>query len=455
MTATYYDRRAERTVAEAAAEQARAAAEATRAETALRLERERRRMDAETAAADRQDRADRAETKAARRRERRAESRKARAERAAAVRRGAGALASAVITRAPLAVGGIAMGAPIVIAWRGQMEFAGQVMHLGALAPALPVALEGAAWYLAYLTHRAIKGRLPAGGYRVWTWGLASLAAAMNLWHGAQAHGVQAGVVLALASLLGILLWELTASLAVQTESKRTATEIRRAAWRRVRYPRLSWAAASIRAAHGADCSIDQAWAAAWIDRYGVGPESSRRERKLARSIVRHQSKADRRAARNGRLSIVAGSIVGRPSIASASIDVERIDLAPIGAVPEPIDRPAIEPTPAPIDPAPGPGAPVDDRADAVTGTGGPAEDGRAPQADRPIPIDFGAVPIESAPPTRGRSIGAHREALRTAIEAGSIDPAQATAEGIRKILRCAPKTAQTLRDEIRTEATA
>lgn len=313
MAATYYDRRAERTAAQAEADATRAAAEATRAETALRVERERRRMEDAASAADRHDRIEHAEHKASRRRARRTERKRARAALAAATRRGAGALVATVLTRAPVVVGGIAMGAPIAIAWRGQLEFAEKVMHLGVLAPALPIALEGAAWYLAFLTHRAIKAHLPAGGYRAWTWGLASLAAAMNLWHGWKAYGPQAGVVLALASLLGILLWELTASLAVQTESKRSAAEIRRAAWRRVRYPRLSWAAVSIRAARGEDCTTDQAWVAAWIDRYGIGPDASQRDRKLARSILRHQSKADRRAAKDGRLSIVEGAILGRP----------------------------------------------------------------------------------------------------------------------------------------------
>ncbi|WP_248959815.1 hypothetical protein [Sphaerisporangium perillae] len=156
----------------------------------------------------------------------------------------------------------------------------------------------------------------------------------MNLWHGWKAYGPQAGVVLALASLLGILLWELTASLAAKAASKRSAAEIRRAAWRRVRYPRLSWAAASIRAARGEDCTTDQAWAAAWIDRYGIGPEASKRDRKLARSILRHQGKADRRTAKDGRLSVVDGAIVGRPQDAPVP-EVER--------VPEPEPDPVAE----------------------------------------------------------------------------------------------------------------
>uniref|UniRef100_UPI003F496153 DUF2637 domain-containing protein n=1 Tax=Sphaerisporangium sp. CA-236357 TaxID=3240030 RepID=UPI003F496153 len=316
---TYYDSRAARTVAaaeaeatRAEAEATRAEAEATRAETALRLEQARMQMAADAVAADRRDREARAATKAARRRLRRDEKQRARVARAAALRSGGRALAAAVADRAPLMLGGVAMSAPILLAWSGQMAFAREVMHLGALAPTLPIALEGSVWYVAYLTHRAIRAHLPIGRYRAATWVLACIAAGMNAWHGIQSSakdGLQVGAALALASLLGIALWELTASLTARTESKRSAAEIRRAAWRRIRYPRLSYAAASIRAARGEACTVDEAWTAAWVDRYGVGPDSSRRDRRLARRIIATQRKADREAAKDGALTIVDGRI--------------------------------------------------------------------------------------------------------------------------------------------------
>lgn len=306
---TYYDARAARTVASAEAEATRAAAEATRAETELRLERERRQMRREAMDDERRDRAERAVDKAMRHKDR-----------TARLRKGAGALAAAVVDRAPLMLGGVAMSAPIVLAWSGQMAFAREVMHLGVLAPTLPIALEGSVWYVAYLTHRAIRAHLPIGRYRAATWALAAVAAGMNAWHGAQSFGkdgVQVGVALALASLLGIALWELTASLSARSESKRSAAEIRRAAWRRVRYPRLSYAAASIRAARGEACTVDAAWDAAWVDRFGVGPQASRRDRRLARRIVATQRKADSAAAKNGALTIVDGQIT-RPGAMTA-----------------------------------------------------------------------------------------------------------------------------------------
>ncbi|MER5317989.1 DUF2637 domain-containing protein [Streptosporangium roseum] len=478
---TYYDHRAQRTVAQAEAEQARAAAEATRAETMLRLEEARAARATEAAAAERHEREARAASRAARRRMRRQESRQARAARYAAARRGAGALAAALVERAPVIVGGVAMGAPIAIAWRGQLEFADKVMHLGLMAPALPIALEGGVWYLAYLIHRAIKAKLPIGRYRVATWSMAGIAAGMNLWHGITANatktdswaGLQVGVILALASLLGIALWELTASLTQQTTAKRSAAEIRRAAWRRVRYPRLSWSAASIRASRGEGCSIEQAWTAAWIDRYGVGPDASRKDRRLARSIVRYERKADRAAARDGRLSIVDGSIVrpGDPSPQAShegeeamarlrAFAAQRSDVARSIAFPS-IGSPSIEsigrPTigvdrPAPVDR----GISIEGRSSLASAS---IEDGRSTSLDRIVgprpPIESSrSVEEDSEEPSPRRSIEEHRTALRLLIDLGEIS-SRPSAEEIRRALSCAPKTARTLRDELAEEVAA
>ncbi|MGV9776598.1 DUF2637 domain-containing protein [Streptosporangium sp. NPDC003464] len=460
---TFYDLRAQRTIAQAEAEQARAEAEATRVETMLRLEAARAEQAVRQAEQARRDRLAREHARTARREERRRQRAMARMARTAAVRRGTGALAAAVVGRAPALVGAVAMGAPIAIAWRGQLEFADQVMHLGFMAPALPIALEGGVWYLAFLIHRAITAGLPIGRYRVATWTMAGIAGAMNFWHGITASskddGLQVGVILALASLLGIALWELTASLTQQTTAKRTAAEIRRAAWRRLRYPRLSWAAASIRASRGASCSIEQAWTAAWIDRYGVGPDASRRDRKLAKSIVGYQRKADRSAAKDGRLIIIDGSIV-RPCTPSpqASEEAEeamarlqafsenRADVARSIAFPS-IGSPVIKPINSiehTMIPAPAP-------------TPTPVEVDRStvpPSIEPPVsPIDReDSIDIDGSSAPR-RSIDEHRAALWEAIEAGDIDPREVSAEEIRRTLNCAPKTARTLRDELRTTA--
>ncbi|GAA3096445.1 DUF2637 domain-containing protein [Streptosporangium carneum] len=467
MTASYYDSRAERVVASAEADARRAEAEATRAETSLRLEQARMQMATEQVRQAEQARAERAASKAARRAERRRQRAASRVDRRTAVRRGVGVLAAVVVTRAPVIVGAVAMGAPIAIAWRGQLEFARDVMHLGVMAPALPIALEGGVWYIAYLVHRAIAAQLPIGRYRAATWGLAGIAATMNLWHGVTASksdGLQVGVILALASLLGIALWELTASLTQQTAAKRSAAEIRRAAWRRLRYPRLSWAAASIRASRGEECSTEEAWTAAWIDRYGVGPAASRRDRRLARSIVRYERKADRAAARDGRLVIVDGSIV-RPGTTSAeSIEAGEEAMARLKAFAERRDDVArsILFTGSIASPSIEPGPSIDHQSIPAPRAG---EAGMAP-LDRFASIDAPRRSIDQqvAPrsidddgeePTPRRSIEEHRAALHAAITAGTIDPQQTTVEEIRRTLRCAPKTARVLRAELAQEAAA
>jgi AraC-like DNA-binding protein len=214
--------------------------------------------------------------------------------------------------------GAVAIGAPAVIAWNGQYEFGRQVMHLGVLAPLLPVALEGSVLYSARLAHEAIEADQPAGRYRAMTWVQAGIASCLNVWHGltAAGHGLhrlvatdyQVGVALGLTSLLGIGLLELTVALKQRKQRARTAAQTRQALIRRLRFPRLSAEAAAISAARG--IATEEAWRAAWIDRYGVGPEATRRARRTARKILARQQHADRDAASAGDLTIRDGVIV-------------------------------------------------------------------------------------------------------------------------------------------------
>ncbi|MFI7632449.1 DUF2637 domain-containing protein [Microbispora rosea] len=453
---TYYDPRAARMAAGAEAETRRAQAEALRAETELRVQRERREMEREDLLEQRRDKA-----------QRRAEKSRRRTERRAARRNMMSGLAAGVRARAHSVIAAAAMGSPMFIAWGGQLAFATEVMHLGAAAPTLPVAMEGSVLYTAYLTHQAIDRGLPTGRYRLLTWTMAGNAAGMNLWHQIDKYataadpmaGLQVGAIYAVSSLLGIVLWELNAGLKHQIASRRSGAEIRRAAWRRLRYPRLSWAAASIRAAQG--CSIEDAWSAAWIDRYGVGPDAPRRDRRVARRVLRHQSRADRAAAKDGRLSIVGGSIVradaapmppaakeaGERAIAEfrawqaggprqvpssiESIDLPRIERLDVPRIPKPAaatEVMSIEPGSIDRD--------AETRAPRPSGSS-------ATRSTRPQPEPR---PIEAAPARR--SIDEHRAALAAAIESGSIE-AQPSAEAIRKTLRCSPATARQLRDEL------
>ncbi|MDR8415086.1 hypothetical protein MTP10_40945, partial [Nonomuraea sp. 3-1Str] len=328
-------------------------------------------------------------------------------------------------------------------------------------------------WYLAWLTHKALEAERPTARLRVWTWLLALTAAAMNVWHGATgtafgADGLQVGLVRGLASLLGVGLWELTVMARRQRTSGRPLAELRTALWRRVRYPRLSWAAASIQAARGSQCSAELAWRAAWIDRYGVGPDASGRERRLSRRAMRRQARADRKAVRKGQAAMVGGLVIGRPipivmpsvdrstlPLPAASIDqVEaHVDRSTPGLVEAPsgesastrrsIEAPAAEALPRSIEgPAQPVSAPIDSPVLAV---------GRHTPVDRPAGRSGRsgrAARRQIEAPGARRSIDGHRAALAAAIEAGSID-ARPTAEAIRKTLRCAPSIARRLRDEL------
>lgn len=302
MTTTFYDRRAERAVAGAVAEQHRADAAARRAEAELRV------VEVEAARADLADR--REQAAADRRQAERAQRAADRARRWSQVRTGIAAAARGVGRLVPVLAGGIAMGAPILIGWTGQLDTARTVLHLGLLAWVFPAAIEGGAWWLAFLQHRAIARGVPTGRLRLWTWVLAGLAAAMNVWRGTLAYGPVGGVALGLASLLGIGLWEITAWYLRWSASGRTAGQARLALARWARFPRLSLSAWSIALARGADSDREQAWRAAWIDRFGVGPDACRRDRKLARLITKAAWQADSEAARRGDLIIVNGVIL-------------------------------------------------------------------------------------------------------------------------------------------------
>ncbi|MFI6534212.1 hypothetical protein ACIBHY_17255 [Nonomuraea sp. NPDC050547] len=242
-----YDKRAERTYAAGLAAQQQAAAEAVRADAAIRLRRAERQQMHEDAVE-------------------RERIRLARAQRWRARRRAAAqTVRGSAVRFAPAFAGGIAMGAPILLAWSGQLAFGAEVMLLGPLAIMVPIALEGAVWYVALLEHRAGRAGLPTGIYRAWAWILAAVAASMNFWHGAtSAGGAQRGAVLALASLLGVGLWQLTICLRAGRQRRRTLAQARTSWARRIRYPRISWTAWSIRTALGPDCTPEAAWAAAW-----------------------------------------------------------------------------------------------------------------------------------------------------------------------------------------------
>lgn len=219
---------------------------------------------------------------------------------------------------------------PITLAWQAQADFAQHSLHIPTpLHHAFPAVIEVAAWVCAFEAHRRIRAGLDAGSLPRWMWVLAGIAAAINFAHGAEKDGVPAGLALGALSMLGVLLHSIRQSLDSDVVHERSHAPL--ALWRRVRYPRLSTAAASIRAARGVNAST--AWTLAWVDRYGVGPDATRRDRVLGKLIVAKQLRDDRKAAKNGELHIIGGRVQqGFAPAVRAFVDAERAAALEIAA---------------------------------------------------------------------------------------------------------------------------
>lgn len=209
---------------------------------------------------------------------------------------------------------------PITLAWHAQADWAATALHLGSTWGNLfPASIETGAWLCLFEAHRRVRAGDPAGPWVRYAWCLAGVAAAINATHGGS---ITASIALAALSLLGVFLHTIRQRL-TRADHVGGLGAVRRAIWRWTRYPVLSLAATSIRARTDVDAAT--AWRLAWEDRYGVGPDATRRERHLARHIVRREAHDDRQAARTGELSIIAGR-VQYPFAASVRefVDAER-----------------------------------------------------------------------------------------------------------------------------------
>jgi hypothetical protein len=200
---------------------------------------------------------------------------------------------------------------PISLAWQAQALFAHEVLRIAEpFNHAFPAAIETGAWLCAFEAHRRIRRGDSAGLLPTYMWVLAGAAAVINGAHGLAGHGdvsgdPVAGLALAVLSLLGVFLHSIRQGLDQARVSGNGHARL--ALWRRIRYPRLSIAAASLRAAR--ELNPADAWQLAWVDRYGVGPDVPRRERQLARLAVRKASREGRKAARAGNVAIVKGRV--------------------------------------------------------------------------------------------------------------------------------------------------
>lgn len=201
---------------------------------------------------------------------------------------------------------------PIAQAWDAQAAFAAQSLHFAVPFNHLfPASIETGAWICVFEARRRSRAGLTTGGLTTSMWLLAGIAGVINAAHGyattratGTIDGLVAGLALGVLSLLGVILHTIRQG---RDKADVTGRKPGLAVWRRVRYPRLSLAAASLRAARELDA--DTAWQLAWTDRFGVGPDAPRRERRLAKAIVERESNEDQQGARAGELTIVGGRV--------------------------------------------------------------------------------------------------------------------------------------------------
>ncbi|MFB7049679.1 hypothetical protein ACFCX7_26500 [Streptomyces microflavus] len=205
--------------------------------------------------------------------------------------------------------------APMAVAWTGQAGFAEDI-----LGWAMPFTiLFAAAWelstaFVGWMYHQARRGGDAGTLYRVSTWIFALGAAVMNFWHasGEPTPGSRVwdakeaiwteqmtywnftpkAVAFAAMSIVGMVLWELYASL-IHRRTLREDGKVAKArpsigAVRWIRYPVHSFTAWSLAITDASLTTLDRAWTAA-------GAHLAVRE------AVRTANEADRRAVRTGR----------------------------------------------------------------------------------------------------------------------------------------------------------
>lgn len=196
---------------------------------------------------------------------------------------------------------------PISLAWQAQALFALNTLHIAApFNHGFPASIELAAWLCAFEAHLRRRRGESAGLMPTYMWSLAGVAAVINASHGLAEAGVPAALGLATTSMLGIVLHSARQGLDAGKASG--TAHVRLALWRRFRYPRLSLAATSLRAARDG-LTVEQAWTLAWRDRFGVGPNAPRRDRRLGRLAVKRAAREDRQAVRDGDVTVVDGRV--------------------------------------------------------------------------------------------------------------------------------------------------
>ncbi|MEU5091112.1 DUF2637 domain-containing protein [Streptomyces sp. NPDC021356] len=235
----------------------------------------------------------------------------------------------ALVHALPVIVAVSAVAALIVasvwIAWPAQAE--AMRKDLGARSWVVPGVVEGLTWTSASLTILAVRRKAPAGRYRAMTVISALIAASLNLFHSPSAS---AGQVNALASLAGVLAFELVVGLLQHTQSGRTAAEVREQLARWIAHPLVSLTAWRIRAPYRKTITVQKAWDQAWESHHGGQPGTTagrvRRQRRAEARMERARSKAGRRRVRELKRSLEATAAEAAIAESSAEAAQARAD---------------------------------------------------------------------------------------------------------------------------------
>ncbi|GAA4772959.1 hypothetical protein GCM10023329_20850 [Streptomyces sanyensis] len=146
------------------------------------------------------------------------------------------------------------------------------------MAGLLAAMLEGGAWAITFMGKQAEDAGREPRKYRIGTWAVATVAAAVNFWHGLEAYGEHPWVafVLGASSLFAIYIWDLkTHGSHGKTKAEKQAEKERRAhvSARRKHHPQIVEQAVKLQAAlpYGA-LDDEAAFAAAWRIHTGAEP---------------------------------------------------------------------------------------------------------------------------------------------------------------------------------------
>ncbi|MGW4850800.1 DUF2637 domain-containing protein [Streptomyces sp. NPDC004288] len=146
------------------------------------------------------------------------------------------------------------------------------------MAGLLAAMLEGGAWAITFMGKQAEDAGREPRKYRIGTWAVATVAAAVNFWHGLEAYAAHPWVafVLGASSLFAIYIWDLkTHGSHGKTKEQKQAEKARRAhvSARRKHHPEIVEQAVKLQAALPFGVLDDEAaFAAAWRIHTGAEP---------------------------------------------------------------------------------------------------------------------------------------------------------------------------------------